>query len=245
MSIQNRILKRLIRKEIADIHTVLPGKIESYDAEEMRAKVKLLNKLDPLHRRSQDHDLKEVPQLIDVPVNCLHAGGFVIRPPYEEGDMVAVAFSERALDNVIITGDVEDTGKKRWHSLDDAMIMAGMRADQDQEFNSDHAVDLLIENMEEDTRWVLKEDGTTLLQKDEYELELTDDGELNITCDKDVNIQTEGDANIDAAGNVNLQGGDEPIARKGDAIEVEVTSGSSEGVYTGEIIEGSGEAHSG
>ena len=38
---------------------------------------------------------------------------------------------------------------------------------------------------------------------------------------------------------------DEPIARKGDAIQVEVTSGSSAGTYTGEIIEGSGEAHSG
>jgi len=70
-------------------------------------------------------------------------------------------------------------------------------------------------------------------------------GDLNIQVEGETNITTEGDTNIDAGGDVNLQGGGPGIARLGDTVEVEVTSGSSAGTYTGSIISASGKAFSG
>ena len=199
-----------------------------------------------LNKKELEDEQVVIPPILKVPVAYMRAGGFIIRPPYQKGDVVVVVFGERAIDKLTITGEPEEVEFTRQHSYDDAIIVGGLQVEQADDMNSDFAKDLLIENREEDTRWVMKKDGTTFVEKEgAYEVELTPEGEANIDCEEDINVETAGDANIDAAGDVNLQGGDEGIARLGDAIQVEVTSGSSEGVYVGEIIEASEEAFSG
>lgn len=161
-----------------------------------------------------------IPPIIECPVALMKAGPFVIRQPFEKGDPVLVVFGERAIDKLLITGNPEDPQLKRRHSLDDAIIIGGLQLEQDPNLNSEHTEDLLIENQDTGTKLVIGKEG-------------------------DIIVESSDDINISATGNVNLQGGDNPIARLGDAIQVEVTSGSSAGVYTGEITEGSDKSFSG
>ena len=78
----------------------------------------------------------------------------------------------------------------------------------------------------------LKNDGT---------IEINNSGQLNIVTNGNVSIITQGNVDVSAA-NVNVSAsvtnlgvGGQPIARLGDEVTVEVTSGSSAGTYTGTI----------
>jgi len=203
----NRVIRKMIEERIHDIHTSLPAKIEEYDAKTMYAKVKLLNK------KELQGEMAEIPPIVEVPVAHLNAGPFIIRPPYKKGDNVLVIFSEKALDKLLISGDPENPQIKRFHSYDDAIVAKGLKIENDSDLNSSYAEDLLIENQDQNTRWVMKKDGTTLFENlgAKYSIEATPSAEININCDSDVSVTTKGNANIDADGNVNLQGGAEPI----------------------------------
>jgi len=73
------------------------------------------------------------------------------------------------------------------------------------------------------------------------ELYLKNDGNIEITGGAALNITVNGPANIKAASVnydspiTNLGNGGQPIARLGDEITVEITSGSSAGTYKGKI----------
>lgn len=73
------------------------------------------------------------------------------------------------------------------------------------------------------------------------EVYLKNDGIIEITGNKDLNIIINGNCNLKAvkvnvdATETNLGIGGAKIARLGDEVEVEVTSGSSAGTYTGKI----------
>ena len=76
------------------------------------------------------------------------------------------------------------------------------------------------------------------------EIYLKNDGEIEITGGKDLNITVVGNCNLKAAAvnidaaKTNLGTGGAKIARLGDEVTVEITSGSSAGTYTGTITSG-------
>ena len=73
------------------------------------------------------------------------------------------------------------------------------------------------------------------------EIYLRNDGIIEITGGSDLNIVVNGNCNLKAAkvnidaAQTNLGTGGAKIARLGDEVEVEITSGSSAGTYTGKI----------
>lgn len=73
------------------------------------------------------------------------------------------------------------------------------------------------------------------------EIYLRNDGIIEITGESDLNIIVNGNCNLKAAkvnidaAQTNLGTGGAKIARLGDEVEVEITSGSSAGTYTGKI----------
>jgi len=100
----------------------MPAKIESFDPQKLKATVT------PLFKRKfngQDQAVS-MPIIVEVPVACLYAGGFIIRPPYKKGDIVLLIFAQRALDNVIGTGKEADPEINRMHALDDAILVGGL-----------------------------------------------------------------------------------------------------------------------
>lgn len=78
----------------------------------------------------------------------------------------------------------------------------------------------------------LKNDGT---------IEVNNSGMLNIVVNGNVSVITQGDVDVSAAnvniaaGTTNLGAGGQQIARLGDEITVDITSGSSAGTYKGTI----------
>lgn len=120
----DEFLKTFIRQHLLNLHTAMPARIVSYDEAEKRATIQPLHMTKEVGRPPQ-----ELPVVQNVPVLTQRfrmEGGepreYV--PVYQPGDIVFVAFSERALDAVLAGGGrpvLPDSG--RHHSLNDAVIL--------------------------------------------------------------------------------------------------------------------------
>jgi hypothetical protein len=109
------------------VHTSLPGVVVEYDANTRRAIVQ-----PSLKRRAGNKEYIPFPLLIDVPVQYPGTKKWTIHFPLEEGDEVAVFFSERALETWKDVGQdgIEDPDPRRY-DLCDAYCTPGL---QPQEF---------------------------------------------------------------------------------------------------------------
>jgi hypothetical protein len=181
----SKLMKKLIDQELKELHVALPAKIENYDPETMIAEITLLSK------KILNDEKVTIPKIIEVPVGHLNAGPFVIRPPYQKGDVVQVLFNERALDKLLITGDPESVKYKRKHAFDDAVIIKGLKSEQENKLNSNYGQDLLFENQEADSRIVMMKDGSLLAETN---------GNTDIKTTGNTTIQTDGDTKIDTTG---------------------------------------------
>lgn len=165
MSEVNRTIKAMIKDRMDEIHTALPARIEGYNAKTMYAKITLLNK------KELEGEHVQIPLIIEVPVAHLNAGGFVIRPPYKKGDIVQVIFNERALDKLLITGESEEPKLTRKFSYDDAVVVKGLKLEGEPDLNSDYTEDLLIENMDGNSRIVLMaNESKAFVEVDEFHI---------------------------------------------------------------------------
>ncbi|MTI62162.1 MAG: hypothetical protein FH762_19625 [Firmicutes bacterium] len=178
---------------------------------------KLRAKIELLAKKELAGEQVTYPPILEVPVSTIRAGTFVIIPPFRKNDVVQVLFNQKALDKLLITGKPQEVQYKRLFSIDDAVVIGGLQIEQ-----ADDLPDV-GENL-----YIGSQDGET-------NIEITSDNEININCST---------ANINAD-EVNLAGGGAGIARQGDSVQVEVTGGSSAGIYTGSITSGSNKVSSG
>ena len=148
---------RMFNDAISQVHTALPARILTFDAENMRAKIELLLK---------DEDGDVIPPILNCPVGFLNAGGFIIRPPFEKGDTVQVLFNEKAIDKLIISGKAESVDSKRVFSLDDATIVTGLKMQSTAKLPSENTGDLLISNTEVNSKIILKKNGDIVIESD-------------------------------------------------------------------------------
>lgn len=146
-------IKKLIDQELDNLHVALPARVEKYDPKSLRAEVTLLNK-----QKVQSEEMK-FPPIIECPVRTLKAGPFTIRPPYQKGDVVQVLFNERALDQLLITGKPESVLFKRRHSLDDAVVIGGLKIESESDLPEDYTEDLLVLNQEVGDYLIMKKGG--------------------------------------------------------------------------------------
>ena len=100
-----------------DLHTALPGIIQSYDNGTKRGTVQLLPR-----RLHLDQNVA-IPQLVDVPIQQPSAGrlylGFEPRP----GDEVLVIFAEREIGSAKRTGAEYNLANARMHNLSDGLAI--------------------------------------------------------------------------------------------------------------------------
>jgi hypothetical protein len=117
-------LKSFVRQNLLHLHTAMPARIVGYDETRRRATIQ------PLHMTKEaGRPPRELPVVQNVPVISwrLRVDGGESReyvPDYRPGDIVFVAFSERALDTVLAGGGrpvLPDS--TRHHSLNDAVIL--------------------------------------------------------------------------------------------------------------------------
>lgn len=82
----------VLQQRLKDVHTALPGTVETYDPEAKRARVQPAIRL-----LLTDGTTRRRSPLINVPVVFPSGGGYTLLFPVEAGDTVLVVFSQRGL----------------------------------------------------------------------------------------------------------------------------------------------------
>lgn len=113
----------MIEERLAQLHTLAPCRVESYNESAGTANVVPL-----FMRKFRDRAAEAMPPLTAVPVlkrKYRNTPGGSIQtdiPVYERGDIVLVGFAERALDHVL-SGRIADPQFERKHALEDGIIL--------------------------------------------------------------------------------------------------------------------------
>lgn len=126
-----QVIKDAIEARLFDLHTCLPAKIVSYDANKMKASVQPV-----LQRSYSNGKLVTMPIINDVPVLMPRAGKAFVSLPLKAGDAVTLVFSERSLDKWKSVGDVTSPDDPRKFHISDAYAFPGGYS-----FNSSAAAD--------------------------------------------------------------------------------------------------------
>ena len=101
---------------MASLHCVLPGTVESFDAEKQTAVIRLISLLS---RPSEARGEISLPLLYDVPV--FMPVPFEVNP----GDACLVVFADRGIDAWLTGGEEKPPG--RMHSLSDGFAFVGWK----------------------------------------------------------------------------------------------------------------------
>lgn len=179
-------IKTGIENRLKDLHTHLPGIIESFDASTQLATVQ------PAVKRIFKTETGEVeiltavdlPLLINVPVQFPRGGGFSLTFPVKQGDECLLAFCERSIDEWHEFGTVRKPGARRMHDLSDATAFVGLSSIPNKVPNYD------------DTNVQIKKDD------DSVYVTLKANGDLDGHADGNVNITADGDIIATASGKI-------------------------------------------
>ncbi len=136
---------------IANVHTCLPGRIESYSYKNQKATVKPLIK-----KKYFDGEVVELPVLTNVPVVFPRTRAAGVTFPLSRGDGVLIVFTERALERWYSTGDDSEPGDPRRFDMTDSIAIPGLFS-----FNQDNIAsnnnDLEVQN--EGQKITIKKNG--------------------------------------------------------------------------------------
>jgi len=116
------IINEAITSVLDQIHTAVPGRIESYDATTKKVSVT------PLIRKWLADDTKMAFPVIDsVPVVFPSSEDFILSYPLKQGDGCLILFSERSLEYWLSSsGEFVDPGDPRKFSISDAICIPGL-----------------------------------------------------------------------------------------------------------------------
>lgn len=188
-------IKQGIESRLKELHTSMPGIVESFDAENQLATIQ------PAIRRifvTRDGDKEilvpsDLPILINVPVIFPRGGGFSLTFPVSKGDECLLVFCERSIDNWHETGKVKSPGAKRFHSLSDATAFVGISS-----------IPNKVPNYDDTNVQLKKDDGTVYITvKEDSSLDIHADSNINVSTDADI-IATCENANITANTKIDL-----------------------------------------
>ena len=121
------VIREAIETKLVDVHTGMPGRVESYDEEAQTANIRPLIKR-VLREVDGSRVPEELPVLPSVPVAFPGSGGFSMTWPLAPGDTGMLLFSEMSIDRWRTTNEVIDPGDGRRHGLSGAMFVPGLRA---------------------------------------------------------------------------------------------------------------------
>lgn len=186
-------IKQGIETRLKDLHTTMPGIIESFDSVKQTASVQ------PAIKRifkTNDGEVElltpdNLPILINVIVKFPRGGGFSMTFPVNKGDECELTFCERSIDNWHRTGKIEVPGARRFHSLSDATCVVGLSSLPNKIPNFD------------DTNVQLKSDDGKV------EITLLTDGTISIKAETKVTVDApdaEFTGNIKILGNLEVIG---------------------------------------
>lgn len=117
------VLRIFLRQDRLDMHTALPGVVQSYDPSKLTVTVQCA-----IQRQIAGVGPQSVPLLVDVPVVFTGGGGFLVTFPIVAGDECLVIFSERCIDSWWSQGGVQPVAEARMHDYSDGFAIIGPRS---------------------------------------------------------------------------------------------------------------------
>lgn len=114
-------IRQAINASLDNVHTTLPGRVETYNASKKSATIQ------PLIKKKFAKETLSMPVLVDVPVVFPSTQNAIISFPLAKGDGVLLLFSERDIDS-FLSGTMEETEPEdpRKFSLSDAFCIPGL-----------------------------------------------------------------------------------------------------------------------
>jgi hypothetical protein len=194
-------IRRMIEFRVADIHTVMPGRVVVFDAAKNTAVVQ------PLLQRvfvdaAGNETISNAPLLKDVPVWFYRCGNFRLTTHMLPQDLVLLLFCERSIDKWSQTGEESNPLPRRKHSWSDAVAIPGGFGARAIAPTPGPIADIQVNQTVLGT-----EDGTVEIRLDSIE--------HTITIKSSVAVNVEAPA-------VNLAGtAGAPVGRVGDAITID------------------------
>jgi len=116
-------IREAIQKNVAEIHTAIPGRIEKYDYSTQKADVKPLIK-----KRYVGGVVEALPVISNVPVVWPGNSTAALTFPLKRGDGVLLIFSERAIGEWLSDGGDTEPEDPRKFDLSDAIAVPGLYA---------------------------------------------------------------------------------------------------------------------
>lgn len=119
------LLASAIRAKLLDLHTCIPGRVETYDASTQKANIQPLLKKQYI----DNEEIVNLPVVNDVPVQWPSAAGGKahIHLPLASGDLGILVVCERSIDNYLVgDGSPIYHDDPRHHNLSDAIFIPGV-----------------------------------------------------------------------------------------------------------------------
>jgi hypothetical protein len=121
------VLDAAIDTRLLELHTALPGRIESYDGSTQKANIKPLVK----QAYTDEEDTRRVasiPVIPSVPVLFPGGGGYRVTFPVAAGDFCLLVVSESSMDRWLSgSGGEVDPEIDQHHALQDAVAIVGIK----------------------------------------------------------------------------------------------------------------------
>ena len=114
------VLNAAIDSKLFDLHTCLPGIVESYDPSKNTVSV-----VPAIKRKYESGEIVTLPIINNVPVAFPRGSNFSMTFPIKKGDSVILVFSERSLDIWKKNGGLVDPKDPRRFNLTDAYAIPG------------------------------------------------------------------------------------------------------------------------
>lgn len=125
-----QLLVEHVAESLADLHTALPARVETYDASTQMCSAQPLVK-----RRHVAEDgtvtTESHPVIPMVPVMFMSAGAYSITFPIAKGDTVLLIVASTSLDRWLQSGREVDPADDRHHAITDAVAYPGLRSKRD------------------------------------------------------------------------------------------------------------------
>ncbi len=118
------VIGNSITARLLDSYIALPGNIESYKDGKAEVQINLKKKI----KGENGIINSDIPKLVDVPV-CLprsSGGKAFVQLPLKKGDTGFLIFSQRSLDDWLVTGGNVQVKSTRMNSLSDAVFYPGL-----------------------------------------------------------------------------------------------------------------------
>lgn len=208
-------IKTGIESRLRDVHTAMPGIIESFDPVAQTASVQ------PAIKRvfkTQEADKEiltptDLPILINVPVVQPRGGGFSLTFPIAKGDECLLIFCERSIDYWHQNSGIQLPGGKRFHHLSDAIAYVGLSS-----------IPKKVPDYDPVNVQIKKDDGSVSITiKENGDLDTFSQGDTNITAVGDI-VANCSNANITASGSIIANCSTAEVTASG---SITLTAGSS------------------